>query len=79
MELRDYRQELDVLDEQLTRLFVRRMELAGEIGELKKDKGLPILDREREREKLEQLLSLCPEKRRLELEALYGRIFELSR
>lgn len=79
MELRDYRQELDVLDEQLTRLFVRRMELAGEIGELKKDKGLPILDREREREKLEQLLSLCPEERRLELEALYGRIFELSR
>ncbi len=79
MELKDYRAELDALDAELTGLFARRMEITGEIGELKKQKNIPILDPEREREKLAELRRLCPEEYRVELEELYRRIFELSR
>ena len=33
-DLEQYRQEIDELDEQLVRLFLRRMEVTGKVGEL---------------------------------------------
>lgn len=32
-DLEQYRQEIDELDEQLVRLFLRRMEVTGKVGE----------------------------------------------
>ena len=51
MELKDYRQELDGSTGELVRLFCRRMEIAGEIGDYKGDPRLPILDAARGEEK----------------------------
>ena len=79
MELSEYRQELDRIDEELTRLFLRRMEIAGEIGDWKKARGAQILDRSREQEKLAAVSALCPPYRQGEVRALYEKIFTLSR
>ncbi len=79
MELKDFRKELDSLDKELTMLFVRRLSISGQIGEYKREHGLPVLDAKRETEKLMALEKLCPEEYRGEVRALYQRIFELSR
>ena len=79
MELAAYREELDRLDEELLRLFLRRMELSAEIGSYKKARGIPVLDSGREEQKLEQLSALCPSEQLGYVKALYSRIFELSR
>ena len=79
MELKDYRAALDTLDRELTELLARRMELAGEIGEYKKARGLPILDKTREEEKLDAIEQLCPEACRGELRAVFRSVMEQSR
>ena len=48
-DLEQYRQEIDELDEQLVRLFLRRMEVTGKVGEYKLAHGMQVLDRGRER------------------------------
>ena len=45
-DLEQYRQEIDELDEQLVRLFLRRMEVTGKVGEYKLAHGMQVLDRE---------------------------------
>ena len=43
-DLEQYRQEIDELDEQLVRLFLRRMEVTGKVGEYKLAHGMQVLD-----------------------------------
>lgn len=79
MELKDYRQELDRIDDEMVKLFTERMEIAAQIAQYKKENGLPVLDVRREREKLLDVA----EKSKSELKdytlSLYSLIFELSR
>ena len=53
MDLKDYRDRIDAIDDQLTALFKERMEVAAKIGEYKKANGLPITDSAREKQILE--------------------------
>ena len=43
-ELEAYRREIDAIDGELTRLFLRRMEVTGRVGAYKQAHGLPVLD-----------------------------------
>ena len=79
MELADYRHELDEIDRELVKLFRRRMEISREIGTYKRENGLPVLDVNREEEKLAEVSALCGEPYAAQTRALYTRIFELSR
>ncbi len=79
MDRNECRKEIDGIDERLTELFVRRMDVAGEIAEYKKEHGLPVLDAGRERDKLSAVLSQTPENMREYVSLLYQMIFELSR
>jgi chorismate mutase len=47
--INDYRQEIDRLDRELLRIFNARAALALQIGEIKKARGLPVYDPDRER------------------------------
>lgn len=38
------RQEVDRLDDQITELFLKRMEVTGRIGACKEELGLPLMD-----------------------------------
>lgn len=55
MNMEAYRQQLNELDAELVELYIRRMEIAGDIGRYKKEKGLPVKDENRERELLDRL------------------------
>lgn len=79
MDLLDYRRALDEIDDQLIALFRRRMETSMEIAAYKKEKGLPILDAGREREKTKTLCDRMPPELRSYTAVLYSSLFELSR
>ena len=50
MELKDYRDRLDQIDDQLAELFRQRMETVKEVAEYKKNTKTPVLAAGRERE-----------------------------
>lgn len=79
MDLKDYRQQIDTIDAELTRLFQERMHVAGGIAEYKKENGLPVLDKGRERQKLHDLVGAAEEPLSSYVHVLYSLIFELSR
>lgn len=79
MELKDYREQLDKLDDEMIQLFTKRMELCAQIAAYKRENSLPVLDVRREREKLMDISEKTkPELRDYAL-SLYSLIFELSR
>ena len=79
MTIDELRQEIDGIDDKLLALFERRMEIAKEIGQYKREKGLPVQNGEREREILRRLT----EKARPDLagytNALFTSLIEMSR
>ncbi len=79
MELKDYRAQIDVVDDQIVRLFQERMDIAAKIAAFKKENGLPILQTAREREKLADVSSKAREDMQSYLRVLYSLLFELSR
>jgi chorismate mutase len=57
MELSDWRKRIDALNLQLLELLNERAQCAQGIAEIKKQKMLPVLDGERERQVIETMLS----------------------
>lgn len=78
MDLTDYRAQIDAIDRQMVALFQERMDISAEIGRLKQAQGLPVLQPEREREKLMQVSTLSRKELEPYVSSLYSRIFELS-
>ena len=79
MELKDYRAQIDAVDDEIVRLFQERMDIAANIAAFKKENGLPILQTAREREKLADVTGKAREDMRSYLRVLYSLLFELSR
>ena len=79
MDLSDYRKQIDEIDDELVKLFSRRMETAARIAECKRDMGKGVMDAKREWEKLLDILGKCPEELQDYTSSLYSLIFELSR
>lgn len=57
MTIEEIRQEIDRLDSELLRIFNRRAGLALQIGEIKKERGLPVYDPTREKTIFERMTS----------------------
>ncbi len=79
MELNELRKEIDKIDNELVQLFCERMELAGQIGELKKESGARVLDAGREREILARVAAKAGEPLDMYARMLYCVLFDLSR
>jgi chorismate mutase/prephenate dehydratase len=79
MELKDYRQEIDRIDGEILALFQERMHLAAQIGNYKKDHGLPIFQPQREEEKLNLLQNQASQDLKPFIVPLYTLLFQLSR
>ena len=58
MKLKDLRAQIDALDEQLVRIIARRFVLVKLIKQAKKTKGLPVVDKKREKNILQKLKTL---------------------
>jgi monofunctional chorismate mutase len=50
MNLEALRIEIDSIDQEMMKLFKKRMEVSKKIGQYKKENGLPVLDVVREKE-----------------------------
>ena len=79
MELQDYRKQIDEIDDELVKLFAKRMEVSEGIASYKKERGLPILDAGREHEKINSICAKVAPEMRNYASVLYSSIFELSR
>ena len=79
-ELKDYRAQLDKIDEQIVKLFHERLQITGNIGRYKKEHDLPVLDEKREEEKLNAVAALCVEPSEAEgVKELFMTIMKVSR
>ena len=54
-DITELRREIDGVDSELVRLYLRRMETAAEIGAYKRQNGLPVYDPQREAQLLERV------------------------
>ena len=79
MDLTELRQEIDGIDQELVRLFCRRMEVSGEIADYKQQNHMPIFVPSREREKLKEVAELAGPDMANYTRVLYSMLFELSR
>ena len=79
MDLSQYREQIDQIDDELIALFARRMETAAQIAQWKRQAGKPVMDASRERAKLLDVMEKCPEEFKDYAVSLYSLLFELSR
>lgn len=79
MDINKLREQIDSIDSQLAALFEERMKTAAAIAEYKKEKGLPVSDESRERKVLDKITAATDSEFVPYAEALYQKIFELSR
>ena len=79
MELSELRTEIDAIDSELVRLFGKRMEIAAQVADYKKENNLPIYVPAREREILKDVAEKAGQEMANYTRVLYSLLFELSR
>ena len=79
MELKEYREKINEIDEQMVHLFEERMEVSAQIAAYKKEHDLPIFDGARERSKLKAVNEQLPEHLQDYGLSLYSLLMDLSK
>ena len=79
MELGDIRKEIDVLDEEMAKLFVRRMACADRVAEAKRGTGKAVTDPGREREILGKVAERVGPELESEGRLLFSTLMSVSR
>ena len=79
MGIEELRSEIDSIDEELVRLFVRRMGVSAQVAEVKRGSGRAVLDPSRERQLLDRVSELAGEELESQTRVLYNLILSLSR
>lgn len=79
MELKDCRDQIDQIDENIVHLFAQRMILSAQIADYKKNNNLPIYVPEREQDILEKVSRMARPDLECYTRELFSFIFQLSR
>ena len=79
MDLQNYREQIDRIDDELLQLFKERMGVARQITLYKREHNLPVLDAARETEKLAVIDEKTSGELRPYARELFELLFELSR
>lgn len=79
MDIKELRDQIDLIDDQLVQLFCQRMEVAAKVADYKREHNLPILVPAREREILADVAQKAGEEMGNYTRVLYSMLFELSR
>ena len=79
MDLNELRQDIDKIDEELVKLFVKRMELSKAVADYKAKQGLAVLNQAREDEVLDKISTVAGEKFANQARELYNKLFAISR
>ena len=61
MDLKDLRNEIDEIDDQLIPLLIKRMNISKQVAEYKVERGIPVLNSEREQQILDDVEAKCEE------------------
>jgi monofunctional chorismate mutase len=75
-ELTAARQKIDRIDKQLVVLLCERMEVVSELSTLKQQAEMPILDVDREQQKIDAIAELTAPQYRIYLKSLFGDIMD---
>ena len=78
-DIAELRQEINQLNNDILKAFIRRMEVSQGIIEYKKANALPVLDRKREEEVLQNMIDLTPEDLKPYTLDLFKCIMDLSK
>ena len=80
MDLLKIRDELDVIDQQITRLFEERMRLCGEVAAFKLETGKAVFDPVREQQKIEKIGTLVEDEfNRMAMQEILTQMMAVSR
>lgn len=79
MELKDYRAKLDLIDDQMAKLFRERMETVRQVADYKKANNVPVMAAGRERDILYRVTGLAGEELEEYAKILWSTLLELSR
>ncbi|MBQ6708409.1 MAG: chorismate mutase [Clostridia bacterium] len=79
MDIQELRTKIDAVDEQLVKLYIERMNLAGEVAEYKKANNMKIFDSKRERQLLDKVTTQAGEEHEDSTRILFSMLMELSR
>jgi len=79
MDIQELRAKIDIVDDQLVKLFCQRMDIAAQIADYKKTHNLPVFVPSREREKLLDVAKKADPGMENYTRVLYSMLFELSR
>ncbi len=78
-QLATIRHEIDALDDELTRLLVKRFDMMSDVATTKQEQGLPVYAPEREREILSRVTAAASPEYETALRMVYTTLFNLSR
>lgn len=78
-ELKDLRKKIDSIDDDILKLFLERMDVAGEVAKVKAQSGSPVNHPGREKEILLNLCGKSPEKYKEYVNLLFNSIFNISK
>jgi len=73
------RKKIDTIDKEVFQLLIDRLNAVTDIGEIKKQEGLPILDQSREQVIYDKIDSLFSEKEAMFLKNIYQSIITESK
>ena len=79
MELSELREQINAIDSDLVKLFTKRMDIAAQVADYKKENNLPIYVPAREREILQDVAEKAGPEMSNYTRVLYSMLFELSR
>ncbi len=78
-DIKDSRTEIDALNRELVAKFCRRMEVSADVADYKREHGLPVYDRTREREILADMADLAGEDYRYYAKIFFTVMMDLSK
>lgn len=79
MDVKELRQNIDAIDDQIATLYVKRMEIAKQIGEYKVENKLCIGDASRERSIINRVTKTMPDEVKLYGKQLFESLFDTSK
>ena len=79
MDLQDLRNQIDVIDDQISGLFEQRLAIVEEVAKIKLEQNLPVLNASREQEIISRLTKNQPNALAGYTKTLFSVIFDLSR
>ena len=79
MELNELRSEINRIDDEILNLFLRRMDVAGQVADYKRENNLPIYQPQREREILKKVADQAGPEKGGYARVLFSMLMELSK